>query len=181
MDAIECIKTRRSIRKYANKEVPDKIMRELIDCAMHAPFGGPPIKSPQLWEFIIVKDIAIKERLALDYEDRQYIRQAPIIVAVCADKSKDPDYKDWEITASLAAENILLAARALGLGACFVTAFTHHEMHKGDRRALNNALNLPEHIELIALIPIGYPDISEEIPQKELREIDDALHFERWQ
>ncbi len=180
MDAIECIKTRRSIRKYTNKKVPDEIVRELIDCAMHAPFGGPPIKAPQLWEFIIIKDKEIKEKLALDYEDRQYIKQAPIVIAVCADKSKDPDYKDWEITASLAVENILLAARALSLGACFVTAFTHHEMHKEDRKILSNTLNLPEHIELIALIPIGYSDASEEIPQKELREIDDVLHLDRW-
>lgn len=180
MDAIKCIKTRRSRRNFLDKDIPDEIIRELIDCARHAPFGGPPIKAPQLWEFIIVKDKAVKEKLALDYKDRQYIKQAPVIIAVCADKSKDPDYKDYEITASLSVENILLAAHDLGLGACFVTTFGHHKKHKKDREALIKALGLPKHIELIALIPFGWPDLSEKIEKKELRKIEEMTHFNKW-
>lgn len=136
MDTIDCIKTRRSKRKFLDKNVPDGIIRELIDCARHAPFGGPPIKAPQLWEFIIVKDKEIKEKLALRYEDRQYLKQASVVIAVCADKNKDTDYRDWDITASLAIENILLTAHDLGLGACFVTTFTHHKKHKADKKNL---------------------------------------------
>jgi nitroreductase len=180
METIDCIKTRRSRRKFLDKEVPNEIVRKLIDCARHAPFGGPPKKEPQLWEFIVIKDKKVKEKLALDYEDRQFCKQAPIMIAICGDKTKDPKYKDWEITCSLAIENLLLAAHDLGLGVCFVTTFTHHEGHKEDRKKLIEALNLPEHIELIALIPIGYPDPSEEIEEKELREIDEMMHFDGW-
>lgn len=176
MDTIDCIKTRRSKRKFLDKDISDDLIRKLIDCARHAPFGGPPIKEPQLWEFIIVKKKLIKEKLALSYVDRQYIKQAPVVIAVCADKEKDIDYRDWDITASLAIENILLAAHDLGLGACFVTTFTHHQGHKEDRKKLIEDLNLPEHIELIALIPIGYPDSSEKIIKKELKEIDEIIH-----
>ena len=180
METIECIKTRRSRRKFLKKEIPDEIIRELIDCARHAPFGGPPKKEPQLWEFIIVKDKAIKEKLALHYEDRQFVKEAPVVIAVCADKTRDPKYKDWDVTCGLAIENFLLAAHDLGLGACFVTAFTHHEGHKEDRKVLIEILNLPEHIELIALIALGYPDPSEKIEEKELREIDEMIHFDKW-
>lgn len=180
MDTINCIKTRRSKRKFLDKNVPDGIIKKLIDCARHAPFGGPPIKEPQLWEFIIVKDREIKEKLALQYKDRKYLKESSVIIAVCADKNKDTDYQDWDITASLAIENILLAAHNLGLGACFVTTFTHHEKHKADRKKLIEALNLPGHIELIALIPIGYSDPSEEIAKKELREIDEIVHSNKW-
>ena len=180
METIDCIKTRRSIRKYLDKEVPDEIIKKLIDCARHAPFGGPPKKEPQLWEFIIIKDKAIKEKLALDYEDRQFMKQAPVIIAVCGDKTKDPKYKDWEITCSLAIENILLAAHDLGLGACFVTPFTHHEGHKEDRKKLIKTLNLPEHIKLISLITVGYPDPSEKIEEKELRNINEMIRFNKW-
>ncbi len=162
MDTIKCIKTRRSKRKFLDKDISDEFVGELIDCARCAPFGGPPIKAPQLWEFIIVRDKEIKEKLALDYKDRQYIKQAPVIIAVCADKSKDLDYKDYNITASLAIQNILLAAHSLDLGACFVSTF-HHRKHKKDREILIKALGLPKHIELIALIPIGWPDLSEKI------------------
>ena len=180
METFECIKSRRSVRKFLDKEVSDEIIRKLIDAARHAPFGGPLKKDCQLWEFIIIKDKSIKEKLALNYDDRQFIKQAPIIIAVCADKTKDPEYKAWEITASLATENILLAAHNLGLGACYVTAFTHHKEHEEDRKILIETLNLPEHIELIALIPIGYPDSSEEIKPKELRDIDEMIHFNKW-
>jgi nitroreductase len=75
METIDCIKSRRSIRKYLDKDVSDKITKKLIDCAGHAPFGGPPKKEPQLWEFIIIKDKTIKEKLALNYEDRQFINK----------------------------------------------------------------------------------------------------------
>ncbi len=180
METIDCIKTRRSIRKYLDKEIPDETIKKLIDCARHAPFGGGPIKEPQLWKFIIVKDKTIKEKLALDYEDRQFVKQAPLIIAVCADKTKDPKYKNWDITASLAIQNLLLASHDLGLGACFVTTFAHHKTHEEERIKLIETLNLPEHIELIALISIGYPDPSEEIEKKELREINEMTHFNRW-
>lgn len=180
METIDCIKTRISVRKYLDKEISDETVRQLIGCARHAPFGGGPKKEPQLWEFIIIKDKIIKEKLALEYEDRQFVKQAPLIIAVCADKTKDQKYKNWEITASLATQNLLLASYDLGLGACFVTTFTHHKTHKEERRKLIEALNLPEHIELIALITIGYPDPSEEIEKKELREIDEMTHFNAW-
>jgi len=180
MDVLECIKTRRSRRKFLNKEIPEELIRELIDCARHAPFGGPPKKEPQLWEFVIVKDKGIKEKLALDYEDRQFVKEAPVVICVCADKRRDPNYKDWEITCSLAIENLLLAAHALGLGACFVTTFIHHEGHQKDRKNLIETLDLPEYIELIALIAIGFPDPSEKIEEKELRDIDEILHLNKW-
>ena len=90
MQTLECIKTRRSIRKYMDKEVPGEIIEQLIDAARHAPHGGKPVKDCQPWEFIIIKDREIKQKLAFDYEDRQFITKAPIIITVCADKTKDP-------------------------------------------------------------------------------------------
>jgi len=180
METIYCIKSRRSRRKYLNKEVPDEIIEQLIDCARHAPFGGPLQKEPQLWEFIIIKDEATKAELVLGYEDRQFIKQAPVIIAVCGDRRGDPNYKNWDITTSLAIENILLAAHDLGLGACFITTFVNHEKHKEDRKMLIKSLNLPKHIKLIALISIGYPDPSEKIEKKELRKADEMVHFDRW-
>lgn len=180
METLDCIKSRRSVRKFLDKEVSGEIIKKLIDCARNAPFGGPPKKECQLWEFVIVKDNKIKEKLALKYEDRQFIKKAPVIIAVCTDKTKDPKYMNWDITASLAIENILLASHDFGLGACYVTTFTHHEGHKEDRKTLIQALNLPDNIWLVALIPIGYPDTSEEIKDKELREIDEMAHFDKW-
>ncbi len=180
MKLSEAIKRRRSIRKYLDKGISDEIIRKIIDSARYAPFGGPLKKSCQLWEFIVVRDKETKEKLALDYEDRQFVKGAPVIIVVCADKTKDPEYKDWEITTSLAIENMLLTAHDLGLGACYVTTFIHHKKHKEDREKLIKILNLPKNIELIALITIGYSDPTEEIEEKELRDIDEMIHHNKW-
>jgi len=182
MELSDIIKTRRSRRKYLNKKVSDDIITRIIDSARYAPFGGPPKKKCQLWEFIVIRDAVIKEKLALNYEDRQFIKEAPVLIAVCADRTKDPDYKDWDITASLAIENMLLTVHDLGLGACYITTFSHDERfeHKKERKILIQTLNLPQHIELVALISIGYPDPSEEIKEKELRDIDEMIHHEKY-
>ena len=180
METIECIKKRRSTRKFIDKEVFDEIIEKLIDAARHAPFGGPPIKDCQLWEFIIVRDKEIKEKLALNFEDREFMKQAPVIIVVCADRNKDPKYKNWDISAALAVENILLSAHDLGLGACYVDTFNHHDGHKEDRQKLIDVLELPNHIELISTIPLGYPDDSEEKEKKELRDIDKLIHLNKY-
>lgn len=180
MDTIDCIKSRRSRREYLDKEVSEDTIKELIDCARHAPFGGPPKKECQLWEFVVIRKEFTKEKLTLGYEDRQFVKEASAVIAVCADKRKDSDYKNWEVTCSLAVENILLAAHNLGLGACYVTTFMHHEDHKEDREKLIETLDLPEHIKLIALIPVGYPDSPEDVEGKELRKIEEITHFSKW-
>lgn len=180
MDLSDAIKTRRSKRKYLDKDVPEEVIRKIIDSARHAPFGGPPEKSCQLLEFIIIRDKKTKEHLALDYDDRQFIKEAPVVIAVCADKLKDPEYNDWDITTSLAIENMLLTVHDLELGACFVTTFGHNIKHKNDREKMIKILKLPKTIELIALIPIGHPDPSEKLEKKELRSLDEMIHYERW-
>ena len=180
METFECIKTRRSVRKFLEKEVSNETIEVLIDAARHAPFGGPPKKFCQPWEFIIVKDDKIKGELALGYEDRQFIKKAPVIIAVCANKNCDKGYKEWDLIVGLADENLLLMAHDLGLGACYISTFTHHDEHKEDRKRLINALNIPENIELISLIALGYPDESEQKEEKELRGIKELIHEDKF-
>ncbi|MFC2174894.1 nitroreductase family protein [archaeon] len=180
MEAIECIKSRRSRRKFLDKDIPDSVVDELIDAARHAPFGGPPMKGPQVWEFIVVREQKTKDKLALHYEDRQWVAKAPVLIACCADKNRDPDYKNWEVTVAMAIQNLLLAAHSMGLGACYVATFMHHVNHGAERDALREALALPENIELVAVLTLGYPDPSEELTEKELRGLKEITHKEKF-
>ncbi|MFH1752275.1 MAG: nitroreductase family protein [archaeon] len=181
MNVVECIKSRRSVRDYSVKEVSSEIVSELIDCARHAPFGGPSDKKVcQPWEFIIIRNHETKAKLALSFDDRQFVASAPVIIAVLADTKRDPDYKVWESTTSLAIENILLSAHSLGLGACYVSTFMKHEKHKQDKEVLRSALNLPEQVELVALITLGFPKENAEIKQKNLRSLEEIIHDEKW-
>ncbi|UCG95897.1 MAG: nitroreductase family protein [archaeon] len=180
MDTIECIKTRRSRRKFLDKKVTDEILEKILDSARYAPFGGPPIKDCQVWDFVVIKDKETIKELVLGYEDRDFLLKVPVVIACCADKTKDQDYKEWTITTSLAIENILLAANSLGLGACFLTTFTKHEEHSEDREKMIKILGLPDNIELIGMIALGYTDPSEILENKELRDLEEMTHYDRW-
>lgn len=180
MNTIEGIKSRRSTRKFLDKDVPDEIIRDLIDAARHAPFGGPPIKDCQPWEFIVIRDNQVKAQLALKYDDRQFLKTAPVLIAVCTDTNKDKKYKEWEPAIGLATENILLAAQEHGLGACYLTAFIHHAGHVADKRKLREILRVPAGVELISILAIGYPDPSEKKEPKELRAVSEITHRDGW-
>lgn len=172
MDAVDCIKTRRSIRKYANKEVSDEILKELIDCAIHAPISH----GSQSWEFIAVRDKATKEKLSNIHKWAGFAKDAQVVVVVCYDKGKLKFSPSDIINPSLAAENILLGAHSLGLGACwvFVKDFDDPDVEQKAKKLLN----IPENTGVLCMIPIGYPD--EKPAHKKLREIDEILHIDKW-
>jgi len=178
MAVLECIKRRRSIRKYKNREVSDEVVRRLLDAARHGPFGGPAKIECQLWEFIIVRDSATKLALTHDNEERKFVASAPVVIVCCADTTKDPAYRDYDITVALAVENVMLAAVEMGLGSCYVTCYGNHVAHERERELLREVLKLPDHIRLVCLLTLGYPD-EEPLP-KPLRELDEMTHFERW-
>ncbi|UCD04556.1 MAG: nitroreductase family protein [Candidatus Woesearchaeota archaeon] len=180
METNDCITTRRSVRRFLDRDISEETIKKVIDAARYAPFGGPPIKGPQLREFIVIRDSETKKKLALEYEDRQFVASAPVIIACCADKMRDPEYKEFQVTVGVGVQNMLLTAHDLGLGACYITAFIRHEEHQEDRLKLIKSLNLPNNIELIGLIALGWPDPSEELDKKELRELKDIIHFEKY-
>lgn len=172
MELSEAIKTRRSKRKYLDKDVPDGIIRKLIDCAKHAPYS----KGAFTCEFIIVKDKDIKKKLS---DVRKGINETAImtssaLIVICNNKNKLRWIEDGIFTAA----NILLAAHSLGLGAVYTTAFNPVETRITSE--MKKILNLPEDIMPVCIIPIGYPDPSEEIKKKELRNIDKMIHYEKW-
>ncbi len=174
METINCIKTRRSRRKFLDKDVSDEIIKRLIDSARHAPSS----MDSQPWEFVIIKDNEIKKGLTSfkEKENEEYILGAKIIIAVCVDKEKSETR--WIEDGVCAVMNILLEAHNLGLGAVYVTGYNnrHPEITKG----IQELLKLPENIMPVALIPLGYSDSSEELEKKELREVNEMIHFDKW-
>ena len=78
MDAIEAIKTRRSVRRYTSEPIPDEVLEELIDCARLAPSGH----NEQPWTFVVITDPEVRERLAQEAKKGRFIAEAPACVAV---------------------------------------------------------------------------------------------------
>ncbi len=174
METIDCIKTRRSRRLFTDKEVPDEIITTLIDCAVNAPSSI----DCQPWHFVIVKNRESKLKLARLKEEgnQQHILTAPISIVVCVDINKSPGR--WIEDGVTATENILLGAHDIGLGAVYVTGFKSSKPEVAED--IRSILNLPENIMPITILPIGYPDDSEKLEKKELIDVNNIIHHEKW-
>lgn len=179
-DITNLIKNRRSHRKYLNKDIQDDIIESIINCARSAPFGGKPKPDCQVAEYIVIKDKEVKEKLALTYEDRQFIKDAPIIIAVLANKSNDPKYEEYVLSTALAIENLIISAESFGIGSCILSCFMNHKKHIEDRNVSRDILNLPDNIELVALVSLGYKDEDEQIPEKILKPYNEVVHFDKY-
>lgn len=161
MNIFKTIIERRSIRKFEKKEVDDKLIGVILYMATMAPSAG----NTQEWNFIVVKDGEIKKKLAKAALDQDFIAEAPVVIVVCADLEKiSLRYgKRGELLysvqdTSLAIQNILLSAHALGLGSCFVGSF--------DEERVKSILELSDNLRPLAILPIGYPAEQPEKPKR---------------
>ncbi|MCW3982143.1 MAG: nitroreductase family protein [Candidatus Bathyarchaeota archaeon] len=171
MDAIEAIKNRRSIRRFATKAISEQQVLELVDAARHAPSAG----NIQPWEFIVVTDQQKKRQLAVAALDQTFIEEAPVVIVVCTDStrsnqgygSRGVNLYSIQDTAA-ATENILLAAHAMGLGTCWVGAFREEPVKE--------ALKIPAHIRPVAMIPVGF--YSRKPTSRGRRSLAEVIHRE---
>lgn len=163
MDAIEGLKTRRSVRSYTGETLPKELIEDLIDCGRLAATA----RNVQPWEFIVVTDAATRKRIAGLAPNGPFIATAPVcIVVVC----KDVRY--YLEDGSAATQNILLAARAHGLGSCWVA---------GDKKPyageVLRIVGAPEGYKLVSLIAVGY---QRDLTNPEKRSLSDVVHWERF-
>ena len=171
MDLFEAIRTRRSIRSFKKTNVNEEEVDRLLEAAISAPSAG----NSQPWEFIIVRDRRIKHGLSVAALDQTFIEEAPVVIVVCANEARSEQrygirgVKLYSIQDTAAAtENILLAANAMGLGACWVGAFREQEARR--------ILETPLHVRPVAIIPVGYP-LDNPSPRKR-RSIEEIIHKE---
>jgi nitroreductase len=175
----EAIRARRSIRSYADREVPDALVDEILDLARRAPssMGLEP------WCFVVVRDPEARRRLAdvkneycppekrADYP-ADFVAAAPVVVAVCVDRERSAR-RPLE-NGVLAAAFLLLAAQARGLGGVYMTGY--HPDDPGLAEALAAILRLPAHVQPVALLPLGFP--AEPQPPRDLPPLARHVHRE---
>lgn len=149
MDVYEAIETRRSIRSYVDKAVSDELIDKLIRAAMLAPSAG----NQQPWHFIVVRDRNKLDQVDSFHPYCRMIRQVPVAIVVCADPQgrKWPDY--WPQDCSAAVQNLLLAARAEGLGTVWTGVYPIEERMAGCRKLFS----IPETVYPFAVVPVGWP------------------------
>jgi nitroreductase len=152
MDTLDAIRTRRSIRSFLDKPVPDAIIHTLLEAAMQAPSAG----NEQAWQFVVIEDRQIALQIPRFHPHAEMLKTAPLAIVICGDLSRQKYPGRWPQDCSAATQNLLLAAHALCLGAVWVGIHPDPDRVDG-MRAL---LSLPEDIIPLSLIPLGYPATS---------------------
>lgn len=179
MEVLEAIKARRSIRKYKTDPVPEKMLETVLEAARLAPSWA----NTQCSRFIVVRDGAVKnkiaETLSANNPATDAIRNAPVTLVACAELAKSgcsggvpsTDKGDWFMfDVALAMQNLVLAAQSLGLATVYVGLFNAGEVAR--------ILQVPEGFCAVALTPLGFPDqVRDPRPRKELSEI---VFYDRW-
>lgn len=160
METIECIKSRRSVRKFKRKDLDKEKIIKILESAIYAPSSG----NLQNWEFIIIENEENKRRIAKAAYNQNFIVDASLVIIACSNDEKMILYgkRGKELYAiqnvSAAIQNILLAANDLGIGSCWIGAFDEKEVKK--------ILEIPDNVRPLAIIPLGY---YEKIPEKPVR------------
>lgn len=157
---MDVVTKRRSIRRYKPEPVPDDVLNQILETARIAPSAG----HRQPWHFIVVKDTPTKKQLGIS----QWATEAPLILVGCVDtaiRSPPLCYVDLAI----GFEHIVLAAANFGLGTCWIGRLGRDETIKA-------VLSIPDHVTVVAVTPIGYPD---ETPDPKARKaISEIIHYD---
>ncbi len=169
MQAMDAILGRRSIRKYSDKPITDEELKHLLEAAMAAPSAH----NRQPWHFIVVKDRAKLLEIPKFHNYSKMLEQAPLAIIVCGDLELEEGTGFWIQDCSAATQNILLAAKATGLGAVWLGVYPNVDLVKGVRELLK----IPEKVTPLCIIAVGHP-LEEKPPGNRYRE--DRVHLNGW-
>ena len=197
MEALEALETARAMRYLKPDPVPEELLRKLVWAATRASSPG----NSQGWEFVVVRERATKERLGAAVRERmgrglramptdddvarrmltgaghllEHFADVPAWIVICGRKIYPPQAPSeamvWS-TVYPAGQNLIVAARALGLGATFTT------FHMAAEKAFRETLGIPPELYLGVSVAVGYP-ARKHGPVKR-KPVEEVTHWERW-
>lgn len=169
MNAIEAILSRRSIRKYTEQPVSEDEIKTLLEAAMSAPSAG----NEQPWHFVVIRNRGTLDQIPTIHPHSSMLKEAPLAIVVCADLNLEKHKGYWVQDCSAATQNLLIAARALGLGAVWLGVYPRDERVQG----IKKLLGLPEPVVPLCVVSIGRP--GEEKPPA-ARFDAQRVHYGQW-
>ena len=170
MDIYEAIRTRKSVRSYLSREVPDEVLTRILDAARLAPSAN----NSQEWRFVVVRDAKTRRAIARAACRQAFVGEAPVVLACCAKDNRHVmtcGQLSYPIAAAIAIDHITLCAAAEGLGTCWIGAFYEEEVKQ--------ILGIPPSVRVVALLPLGYPQDPK--PVRKLRlSLERIVSYESW-
>ena len=184
MDTLEALATRRSVRKFSDRPVEPEKLQAVLEAVRMAPSWA----NMQCWRLVVVQDqevrAAISELSFVEsyFSPRGYkmnpamkaLAEAPVVIVACAvpEQSGEMAGQAYYLTdMGIAAENLMLAAHAVGLGSVFVGVF--------DEEKLGDLLDIPPGVRIVGLFPLGYP-LGEAKAGPPRKPLDEIVFYEKW-
>jgi nitroreductase len=148
MNVMEAIRARRSIRSYQNRPVEEEKLQAVLEAGRLAPSAS----NRQEWRYVVVRDPALRKKLAEAANGQKFVAEAPVVLVGCAKTDGhrmtcgEPCYP---IDLAISMDHMTLKAVDEGLGTCWIGAF--------DAQAVKKLLGIPDEIRVVELMPLGYP------------------------
>jgi nitroreductase len=169
---LELFRKRRTIRKFTAEDVSEEALQALLEAASVAPsrLDRHPL------HYVLIRGQATKAQIAEALRVRPYIEEAPVVIAVCADPAVSTT---WELDASAAIENMLLAATAMGLGGAWVGS-KGSQLWEQALQVLHTVVGIPAGIAVVSLVCIGHPGEEKRAydPGEKLDPV--RIHYDHW-
>jgi len=147
MDIFELIKTRRSIRKFTEKNIDDEMINKIIEAGTWAPSG----LNNQPWRFAVIKDAELKQEIATLTHYSKVVLSANVLIAVFLDTASSYDRTKDVQAVGACIQNMLLFIHSVGLGAVWLGEILKN------RESVLSIVDGPKDFELMAVIALGYP------------------------
>jgi nitroreductase len=192
----EAMYSQRAIREFKPDPVPDELVRRLIEAATKAPSGS----NRQDWRFLVIRDsetkrkigeyynqarssrygagapasnVPARRRAASDYMS-EHLHEVPVLILACIQHNGGPTNMSRGGSIYPAVQNILLAARGLGLGSVITS------LHKRYENEIKELLGIPEDVETAALLPIGFPAEGARYGPTRRAPVEEVTFYDRW-
>ncbi|EFL49966.1 nitroreductase [Solidesulfovibrio fructosivorans JJ]] len=169
MDLFEAIHTRRSIRAFTDAPVSETDMDAILRAAMAAPSAG----NEQPWHFVAITDREVLDAIPSVHPYAAMVKTAPLAIVVAAEHALEKYPGNWVLDCSAAVENLMLAARGLGIGSVWCGLYPQADRMEG----MATLLGLPEGVSAHALVVLGHPS-------PDFKRVDrfkpERIHRNRW-
>ena len=164
MEVFDAVRTVLAVREYSDQPVPPETIRRIVEAAhlTASSMNGQP------WHFIVVEDREMLKKLGEAVKSGPYIAQAPLAIAVAVQRDSRFGVSD----ASRAIQSMILAGWAEGIGSNWAGF--------GGLTGVNKVLGIPDHFEVLAVIPFGYPRNPVGKGKKQRKPLGEVVHRERF-
>jgi nitroreductase len=169
MNVYEAIKSRRSVRAYEDKPIPQETLDRILNAARLAPSGN----NRQPWKFVVVTDKETRQKLSVAAKNQKFVAEASVVIAAVGldpERIMSCDVPGDPVDVAIAIDHITLAAVEEGLGTCWIGAFFQDQACE--------ILGVPSSCKIIELLTLGYP--ADQDRPKNRKSLEEIVCYEKF-